>query len=112
VIRISILVDLQKMGLDVPRSAEKGPFGTTSAGKCSVFQLHLSIDVFDEDSSSRDDLIGSIELTLSDLQKLANSGSLLVRECQFEKPQLQPTRRVGENLCSQHWVTWHILELT
>ena len=34
--------------------------------------------MFDEDRNSRDDLIGSIELTLSDLQNPANSGSPVI----------------------------------
>ena len=70
--------------------------------------MPLNIDVFDEDWSSRDDLIGSIELTLSDLQNLANSGSpvilkkgpknqgqLHVRECQFEEPTSENQRKAS-----------------
>ena len=64
--------------------------------------------MFDEDRNSRDDLIGSIELTLSDLRNLANSGSpvilkkgpknrgqLLVRECQFEEPSSEHERKAS-----------------
>jgi len=71
-------------------------------------QMPLKIEVFDEDRNSRDDLIGSVELTLSDLQNLANSGSpvilkkgpknrgqLLVRECQFEEPSSEHERKAS-----------------
>ena len=70
--------------------------------------MPLKIEVFDEDRNSRDDLIGSVELTLSDLQNLANSGSpvilkkgpknrgqLLVRECQFEEPSSEHERKAS-----------------
>jgi hypothetical protein len=71
-------------------------------------QTPLRIEVFDEDRNSRDDLIGVIELTLSDLQNLSNSGSpvilkkglknrgqLIVRECQFEEPTSEHERKAS-----------------
>jgi len=63
------------------------------------FQMTLNIDVYDEDRNSRNDFIGSVQLTLSDLQNMAksrspvilkkeqkNRGQLLVTECQIEEP--------------------------
>jgi len=71
-------------------------------------QMPLNVEVFDEDRNSRDDLIGRVELTLSDLQNLANSGSpvtlkkgpksrgqLFVRECQFEEPSSEHERKAS-----------------
>ena len=70
--------------------------------------MSLNIEVFDEDRNSRDDLIGGIELTLSDLQNLSNSGSpvilkkgpknrgqFFVRECQFEEPTSEHVRKAS-----------------
>ena len=70
------------------------------------FQLPLTIEVFDEDRNSRNDLIGRVELTLSDLQNLANTsspviltkgpknrGQLLVTECQIEAPSSERERK-------------------
>jgi len=41
------------------------------------FNMMLKIDVWDEDKSSRNDLIGSVQVTLGMLQKLAISGAAL-----------------------------------
>jgi len=41
------------------------------------FNMTLKIDVWDEDKSSRNDLIGSVQVTLGMLQKLAVSGAAL-----------------------------------
>jgi len=41
------------------------------------FNMMLKIDVWDEDKSSRNDLIGSVQVTLGMLQKLAHSGAAL-----------------------------------
>jgi len=70
------------------------------------FNLPLLIEVFDEDRNSRDDLIGRIQLTLSDLINLSKScasetlklgeksrGQLLVTECQIENPILSEHER-------------------
>jgi len=70
------------------------------------FQMPLNIEVFDEDRNSHNDLIGSVQLTLSDLQSLSNShspvilrkgpknrGQLLVTECQIEEPATDLERR-------------------
>eukprot|EP00092_Neocalanus_flemingeri_P001374 GFUD01001466.1.p1 GENE.GFUD01001466.1~~GFUD01001466.1.p1 ORF type:complete len:281 (-),score=70.18 GFUD01001466.1:49-891(-) len=61
--------------------------------------MPLNIEVYDEDRNSRNDFIGSVQLTLSDLQNLSqsrspvilrkgqkNRGQLLVTECQIEEP--------------------------
>jgi len=62
-------------------------------------QMTLTVEVYDEDRNSRDDLIGSVELSLTDLINLArqgslvtlkkgakNRGELLVRQCEIEQP--------------------------
>jgi len=62
-------------------------------------QMTLTVEVYDEDRNSRDDLIGSVELSLTDLINLArqgslvtlkkgakNRGELLVKQCEIEQP--------------------------
>jgi len=76
------------------------------------FNMMLKIDVWDEDKSSRNDLIGSVQVTLGMLQKLAQSkaalplvkeaeglhrrkegrGNLLVMECLVEETPVMPRK--------------------
>merc|ERR1712168_565523 len=70
------------------------------------YQMPLTVEVFDEDRNSRDDLIGSVELTLADLLNLAKQGSLvtlkkcaksrgelLVKQCEIEHPSSDAERK-------------------
>jgi len=61
--------------------------------------MPLNLEVYDEDRNSRNDFIGSVQLSLGELQRLSEShspvilkkgpkerGQLLVTECQIEEP--------------------------
>eukprot|EP00092_Neocalanus_flemingeri_P069218 GFUD01084767.1.p1 GENE.GFUD01084767.1~~GFUD01084767.1.p1 ORF type:complete len:121 (-),score=32.92 GFUD01084767.1:306-668(-) len=105
---MSSMVRLKFRGKDLPDLdlwTKSDPFLVLSRPARNE-QGWVQISVFDYDSSSNHDLIGSVQLTLAEMQTMAQSGSqaklgggekerglLCVTECKVEQPLGEEERR-------------------